>query len=112
MTDLIRELRARVDAAVKPHRDIYGPDAPVVRMALRILAEAEDIAEQLSGARCGTAEAAERTGWSQDTLQAYARRKVGGEPVPPEWAAMIVELKSGAYEFVLGTIPKKSAQAA
>lgn len=108
-SELLRELRTRVDAAVKPHRDIYGPDAPVVRMALRILAEAEEIDEQLRERRVTTAEAAERTGWSVDTLQHHARRKLDGEPMPAAWAGLIVERAGGAYVFVVGSIPAKAA---
>lgn len=109
--ELLRELRARVDEAIRPHRDIYGPDAPVVKMALRILAEAEDIERALSEQRLSTAEASERTRWRPETLQKYARMKLAGEPLPPEWAGLIVEKVGGDYTFVVGSIPEKRAAA-
>src|SRR5688500_17087453 len=106
-SDLLRELRSRVDAAVKPHVDIYGPESPVVKMALRILAEAEDIERLLAEKRLSTIEAAERTGWSVETLQNYARRKLAGDDLPTEWADMDVVLISGNYAFDVATIPPK-----
>lgn len=107
MSDLLKELRTRVDALVKPHRDVYGDEAPTVRMALLVLAEAEDIERQLGERKVSTAEAAERTGWSIDTLQARAKAKLAGESVPPGWERLIVERTGAGYVFALGTIPER-----
>ena len=106
MSDLIRELRRRVDAIVEPHIAIYGPDAPPVKMALRVLAEAEMIDRQLSERKVGTAEAAERTSWHEDTLHKWARAKIAGEQLPPEWEGLSVERTQAGYAFVLSTIPE------
>lgn len=106
MSQLLQELRTRVDALVKPHREVYGDDAPTVRMALLVLAEAEDIERQLGERKVSTAEASERTGWSVETLQKYARMKLAGDPLPPAWAGLIVEAAGAGYAFVLGSIPE------
>ena len=108
----MRELRKRVDAAVKPHRDIYGDESPVVRMAWRILAEAEDIAAEMGAAMVSTAAAAEATEWSEDTLQARARAILAGEPVPAGWESVVVEKRGTGYAFLLSTIPAKPRAAA
>ena len=113
MTDaFMRELRKRVDDAVQPHRDIYGDDSPVVKMAWRVLAEAEDIAAAMGAAKLSTAAAAEATDWSEDTLQARARAVLAGEPVPSEWAGLVVERQGTGYAFLLSSIPEKAKAAA
>lgn len=113
MTDMLSELRTRVDRAVAPHLEIYGPEAPVVKMAWLILAEAEDIARELSETRVSTHEAAGRTGWSEQTLQRHARAKLAGEALPGAWRGLDVICEAGGrYVFVLGSIPAKSTAAA
>lgn len=112
MSDFLRLYRDRVDRALRPHRDIYGEDSPVVRMGLRLLAEAEDVERALEVERVSTPEAARRTGWAEDTLQKYARAVLEGEPVPAEWAGLIVSRRGRGYEYVLGSIPEHPASAA
>lgn len=113
MQDFMELYRKRVDEALQPHRELYGDDSPVVKMGLRLLQEAEAVQQKLDEARVGTYEAAERTGWSVDTLQKYAKLKLEGEPVPDRWADLVVELDgAGAYAFVVGSIPTKRGQAA
>ena len=107
MSDLLRELRVRVAARVKPLIDVFGDDYAVVRAMRLVLQDAEEIEQQLGEQRVTTMEAAERTGWAPETLQKRARQKLAGEQLPPEWARMIVELVSGNYVFVIDTIPKK-----
>jgi hypothetical protein len=111
-TELLRELRRRVDAAVKPIRDVYGDDAPTVRMALRILAEAEDAAALLAERRLTTQDASEATGWNAETLQHYARLRLAGETMPDGWEGLIVERVGRGYLFVAGSIPAKPRAAA
>lgn len=107
MTDseLLRELRTRVDCIVAPHRELYGDDAPPVRMALRVLAEAEDIDCSLRVKKRPTDEAAELTGWHPETLQHQARRTLAGETVPRRWAGLVVEETPAGYLFELDSIP-------
>ena len=109
-SELMEALRERVDAIVGPHVDIYGPEAPTVRMALRVLAEAEELDRVLSERRVGTPEASDRTGWSVDTLQRHARAKLTGEEVPEPWSRLVVA--GPPYVFVLDTIPPKPSAAA
>jgi hypothetical protein len=110
--DLIRELRRRVDRLVRPHRDVYGDSAPVVLMALRVLAEAEEAAAQLAERRLPTQDAADATGWHAETLQEYARRRLADEPMPHGWEGLIVERVGRGYLFVAGSIPAKTRVAA
>ena len=106
MTELVSELRTRVEALIRPHVEMYGDDAPVVKMALTVLHEAEDIAQKLAEQWVSTAEAAERTGWVPETLQKYARAKVTDGPLPNAWKRLQVRhAAAGGYEFVIGTIP-------
>lgn len=105
MSELLRELRTRVDGIVKPHIEVYGPDAPVVKMALRVLAEAEDIEKSMSAQKVTTDRAHEVTGWARETLCKYAKLKVDGKEVPASWAGLIVDDTPSGYVFVLGSIP-------
>lgn len=111
MSEFIRLYRKRVDEALKPHREVYGDEAPVVRMGLRLLAEAEDLERTLEERRVGTQEASRLTGWSTDTLQANARRVLDGEDLPSGWEDLVVEKKGAGYVFVLGTIPEHLSRA-
>jgi len=106
-TEFMRRYRERVDQALQPHRDVYGPDAPVVVMGLRLLAEAETLAQELESEMVTTAEAAERTGWHVETLQARAKAKLEGRPLPPGWEGLEVRQVGGGYVFRIGTIPEK-----
>lgn len=107
MSDLLRELRTRVDAIIEPHVQLYGADHPPVKMALLILAEAEQIEQQLGELRVTTDRAAQVTGWADATLQKYARMKLASEKLPPAWAGLIVEDTGSGYSFVVGSIPPK-----
>ena len=106
-TEFMRRYRERVDAALRPHREIYGDDAPVVVMGLRLLAEAETLAAELEQEMVTTAEAAERTGWNTETLQARARARLEGQPLPPGWEGLEVERTASGYLFRLSTIPPR-----
>lgn len=75
-------------------------------MALRVLAEAEDVVETLAVRKRPTDEAAELTGWHPETLQMQARRKLAGENVPSRWSSLEVEDTGAGYLFVLDTIPE------
>jgi hypothetical protein len=113
VSELLRELRKRVDEIVAPHVEVYGQDAPVVKMALRVLAEAEDIERSLGTLKVTTDRAHELTGWARETLCKYARMKVEGRPVPAAWEGLIVDESPSGYSFVLGSIPDNPrAQAA
>jgi len=106
MTELIRKLREKVEARIGPHVEMYGDDAPVVRMARAILQDAEKIDAELAEQWVTTAEAVARTGWVAETLQKYARSKLTDGPVPSAWKGLQVRLTDGVgYEFVIGTIP-------
>lgn len=107
----IKLFTERVEQAIKPHREIYGEAAPVVKMGLRLLAEAEDVDRQLQGERVSTARAASLTGWSEDTLQAKARAVLAGETLSGPWANLVVEREgdAGPYVFLLSSIPSKAA---
>jgi hypothetical protein len=106
-SEFMRRYRERVDAALKPHREIYGDAAPVVVMGLRLLAEAETLAAELENEMVTTAEAAERTGWHPETLQARARARLEGLPVPPGWEGLEAVRTAGGYLFRIGTIPPR-----
>lgn len=103
--ELLRELRKRVDGIIAPHVEVYGESAPVVKMALRILAEAEDIERGMSAQKLSTDRAHEVTGWAKETLQKYARLKVSGKEVPAAWSGLIVEDTPSGFVFVAGSIP-------
>jgi hypothetical protein len=107
MSELMRRLRPRVDEIIQPHRDMYGDDAPVVRMALLVLAEAECIAAELDTRKVGTDEAADLTGWHSETLQAKARAALGvGGVLQTRWRGLQVEQTPAGYLFVLSSIPE------
>lgn len=106
MSELLTVLRARVDQIVKPHVDVYGDSAPVVKMALRVLAEAEAIEAELGERRVTTERAAELTGWAKETLQARARAKLGGQELPGAWSGLVVEKTPSGYAFVISSIPE------
>lgn len=113
MESFMELYQKRVDEALRPHREVYGDDSPVVKMGLRLLREAEEVQETLLEARVGTFEASERTGWHPDTLQKYAKARIAGDPLPEAWSELVVELDgSGAYAFVVGSIPSKRSTAA
>ena len=107
-SQLLDELRVRVDAMLEPHVDIRGEDAPEVKMARKIVLEAEKIERQLLERRVSTTEAARRKRWAPETLQKYARAKLNGEKVPSLWAGLIVEEIPGiGFAFVLDSIPDR-----
>lgn len=107
----LRLYRERVEQALRPHEDIYGPESPVVKMGRRLLAEAEAVDATLQAERVTTAQAASLTGWSEDTLQKYARAALAGEQLAAGWSGLVVERDgdAGPYLFVLKTIPQKAA---
>lgn len=103
----MRAYRERVEALLGPIRRLYGEGTPVERTALVLLAEAADLEEELQRERVSTHEAAERTGWSYDTLQRRAKAVLEGKEVPSYWSQLQVEIAGGSYQFVLGSIPVK-----
>lgn len=107
-SELLRALRPRVDEIIRPHRDVYGEDAPVVKMALRVLAEAEDLDRELSERTVSTAEAAAATGWSPETLQRWARARIEDADLPDAWRGLRVVRSGSGYGFVLSSIPPRS----
>lgn len=110
MSDLMRELRTRVDEIIRPHREVYGDEAPVVRMALRVLAEAEDIERRLGEQRVTTERASEITGWHPETLQRNAKAKLDGRPTRG-WEAIDVEVgPGGGYVYLVSSLPRKPGQ--
>lgn len=111
MSEFLRLYRERVDEALKPHQDIYGEDSPVVKMGLRLLAEAESLQRTLEERRVGTQEAARITGWHPETLQKRAREALQGSEPSKGWEDLIVEEAGRGYEFVLGSIPARFAEA-
>ena len=105
MSRFLREFRSRVDRLTAPHRRYYGDSSPVVLFAADVIAEAEELEKELAGAVIATAEASDRTGWSVETLQKYAKLKLAGAELPKPWAALQVEETPSGYTFALGTIP-------
>jgi hypothetical protein len=112
MSDLLDQLRERVDARVKPHVEMYGDDAPVVKMARLILQDAEEIATTLAEDWRPTAEASAMTGWRVETLQRQARAVLDGESLRGHWKGLMVRDTGNGYEFVIGSVPKKRESAA
>jgi hypothetical protein len=102
----MRMLRERAEAEVAPLREYFGTEAPVVRMAAKLLAAAEDVERELNAERFRTSEVAERRRWSPDTLQKYARMKVDGEPLPELWAGLEVDEDPTGFLFVLSSVPE------
>lgn len=111
-SEFLRRFRERADAELRPHLYVHGDDAPLVKLALRMVQVAEEVEEELGQRRCGTSEASDRTRWSVETLQHYAKAKLAGEPLPDGWDALIVEKTTAGYSFVLGSIPEKPSAAA
>lgn len=111
MSELTQKLAARVNDLIAPHIDIYGIETPVVRMALQVVAIANEIDEEISLQKIATDRAVELTGWSAATLQRHARAKIAGDVMPDAWGGLIVERVAGDYLFVLGTIPEKLQKA-
>lgn len=109
--DFIELFRKRVDDALKPHLEIYGETSPVVKMGLRLLAEAEQLEQVLAEEKVSTARAAEVTGWHPETLQQYARLKLAGAQLPPGWELLVVERTPAGYAFNVGTIPPRASAA-
>lgn len=107
-SEFMRVYRGRVEEMLGPIRRLYGEGSPVERTALVLLAEAEEVEDFLQKRRVGTSEAADRTGWSYDTLQGRAKEVLAGKEVPDRWAGLIVERSAGAYQFVLESIPPKT----
>lgn len=106
VSELLRELRKRVDGIIAPHVEVYGQEAPVVKMALRVLAEAEDIERNMSAQKVSTDRAHEMTGWARETLCKYAKLVLEKRSVPDAWRGLEVEGNPSGYVFVLGTIPE------
>lgn len=109
-SELLARLRVKVDEALAPHVEIYGHDSPVVRMGLRILAEAEAIEAEIQGQRVSTEQASDVKGWHVETLHGYARRKLAGERLAAPWDAIQVEKTPAGYVWVIGTIPENPSR--
>lgn len=101
----LRLYRQRVESALKPHRDIYGEESPVVRMGERLLAEAEDVQRSITEEMVTTAEAVRLTGWNADTLQQHAKAALSGATLPARWRNLMVEKDGQGYRFLLSSIP-------
>lgn len=112
MSEFLRKFKERANRELKPHLAVHGDEAPFVRLALRMIQVAEEVEEELGKRRSGTHEASDRTGWSIETLQARAKAKLAGEPMPAAWADLDVEKTSAGYAFVLSSIPEKPRSAA
>lgn len=112
MTDFLDTFKARAEAVLAPHLDTYGEDAPTVKVCRQMIALVEAVVDEVGHARISTAQAAAVTGWSDVTLQKYARMKLNEEMLPRGWRALdVVETPKG-FAFLLATIPANPRQRA
>lgn len=112
MSDLLEQLRTRVEARVEVVQFTHGENDPSVKMARWVLSQAEEIATTLAEDWRTTAEVSARTGWRVETLQRQARAVIEGESLRGHWKGLMVRDTGNGYEFVIGSVPKKRESAA
>jgi hypothetical protein len=113
-TRVLVEARERVRVEVERQRAIRADGDPFFRHADWLLAEWEQAEREAVREYVSTRHAARLTGWSTETLRRRARRAHSGEgePLPAEWAGLLVRRDGHEYSLVLSTVPLKPTQAA
>lgn len=103
----IEERLQQVQKRLQTHAELEGPDASSVRTGRWIIAEIEDAMHEAEEAWLPTTEASNATGWDEQTLTKWARRKLRKEPVPHDWRGIQVRKSGAGYAFRVSTLPVK-----
>lgn len=113
-SELIRLVTERVETELlSPVRRTMGEGTPAERTALEVLRIVSEAEAELAGRWITLQEAAERSGYSYDSLQRYAKALHDGEGAPEPWAGMKVRKEDGRpYEVQAGSVPMKPGRAA
>lgn len=111
-TAILRERRTELREQIAEQRKVRADDDPFFKIADWLLTEWEE-AERLAARHyVPTAEAAQLTGWSAQTLRARARDARAGNAMPEGWEGLVVRSDGPEWSFVVSTIPVKATQAA
>lgn len=107
LEDRLREIEAKAESFAE--WDDTDPRATALRWAA---AEIRDAIGEARDVWAGTADAAQSSGWSEDTLLRWARRLVAGDGAPAPWSRMEVESTPAGYRYRVSSIPARPSSKA
>lgn len=100
--DAVGEIATMID----DHAEIYGEDAPQVKLGRWIAARLERGVEKAREHYLAIPEAAAASGWHEQTLRRYAAMAVEGSTPPAPWSELRVRgRKGGPYAVLVSTLP-------
>jgi hypothetical protein len=108
----IREGIAAVEDEVERQRKLRAAGDPFFLHVAWVLTEVRAAIHDAQVEYVPTGEAADLTGWSDETLRRHAKALHAGEAAPREWGQMLVRKDGGDWAFCVSTIPVKRAVAA
>lgn len=103
---VVLDAMKEISTMIAEHADIYGDEAPQVKLGRWITARLELGVKKARERYLGVPEAAIASGWHEQTIRRYAAMVVNGETPPAPWRGLRVRgNKRGPYAVLVSTIP-------